>query len=280
MLTREEVIWGFRYCLGRNPEGDQIVQKFQEECRDYKQLRSRLIQEPEFVSRATASGKVTSYLNPFELYHKPTIVFIHIAKTGGTTLDHLLSEHFIPGRQCPERFNNLHLYSAAELAAYDLFSGHFDLISTRLVPRANIFRISMLRDPSERLISFYRFAKAHPPNPELLADRHFALAKKCVAEEYFEDEWIRQSSLINNHYRVVFSGSSITNAAGEHGRGHLSEAVESVTALNGLGLTHRFDEFMQLIFRDLLLPLPKNVKRIMTTSSLSIVDTEAEVSPE
>jgi hypothetical protein len=280
MLTREEVIWAFRYCLGRNPEGDQIVAKFQQEYATYKELRHRLMSEPEFISRAMLFKNTASYLNPFERYYQPALVFVHIAKTGGTSLDHLISEHFAPESICPERFNNLHLYTAAELAAYNLFSGHFDLISTRLIPRANIHRISILREPSERLISFYRFARAHPASSALVADPHFGLAKECKVEEYFENEWVRRSSLINNHYRVVFSGSSITNAAGEHDGGSLPKALDAVAALDGLGLTHRFDESVQMIFNKLSLPLSNDVKRLMSTSSLSIADDEALPSPE
>src|SRR5579875_1516177 len=49
MLTRDEVIWGFRYCLGRDPESESVVEGHRN-FNDWKELRNALLRCPEFVN--------------------------------------------------------------------------------------------------------------------------------------------------------------------------------------------------------------------------------------
>jgi len=249
---------------------------------DHKALRERLMESPEFISRMTQTLKPAEE-HPFANFGRPAVVFIHVQKTAGTSVTHLLAENFASARRCPERFNHLHHYSVAELGKYDFFSGHFDLFSTYLIPRRTIFRLSILREPSERLISFYRFARAHPPSPSLLADPHFALAKELDAVAYFGHERIRESRLINNHYRAVFGGSLWPgtrlnydgSATADSVWGDPQRAISSVCQLDGLGLTHRFAESMQMIFDQLSFPQPLPQVKLMSTDQLAVLDEEA-----
>jgi FkbM family methyltransferase len=49
MLTRDEVIWGFRYCLGRDPESESVVEGHRN-FNGWKELRNALLRCPEFVN--------------------------------------------------------------------------------------------------------------------------------------------------------------------------------------------------------------------------------------
>jgi hypothetical protein len=281
MLTREEVVWGFKYCLGRNPGGEDVIDQHMKMA-DYKTLREHLLKSPEFLSRMTTHVKPAED-HPFANYGRRAVVFIHVQKTAGTSVTQALAANFDSPRRCPERFNQLHHYSLAELGKYDFFSGHFDLFSTHLIPRRGIFRLSFFRKPSDRLISFYRFARAHPPSPSLLADPHFALAKELDAVAYFSHDWIRASRLINNHYRAVFGGSLWPGVrlnfdggpSGDTVFGNVDRAIEGVRGLDGLGLTHRFTESMQMIFHDLSFSLPNAPKKLMSTDQMALEDDEA-----
>jgi hypothetical protein len=281
MLTRDEVVWGFKYCLGRNPGGEEVIQQHMKMA-DYKTLREHLLKSPEFLSRMTQQAKPAED-HPFANFGRRAVVFIHVQKTAGTSVTQLLAANFEPARRCPERFNQLHHYSLAELGKYDFFSGHFDLFSTHLIPRRSIFRLSFFRKPSDRLISFYRFARAHPPSPSLLADPHFALAKELDAVAYFSNDFIRASRLINNHYRAVFGGSLWPGVrlhfdggpSGDSVFGGVDRAIEGVRLLDGLGLTHRFTESMRVIFDDLSFSLPESPKRLMSTDQMALEDDEA-----
>ncbi len=88
------------------------------------------------------------------------LVFLHLPKTGGTTLHHHFSAHFTPEETCPERFSNLKSYSVDELRQWRFFSGHFNADEIRRIPRP-LFIVTVLRDPIDRLLSNYYFWKRH-----------------------------------------------------------------------------------------------------------------------
>jgi len=91
---------------------------------------------------------------------EPALVFLHLPKTGGTTLHHHFSAHFTPEETCPERYSNLQAYSPEELRQWRFFSGHFNTDEIRRIPRP-LFVVTVLRDPIERLLSNYYFWKRH-----------------------------------------------------------------------------------------------------------------------
>jgi hypothetical protein len=90
------------------------------------------------------------------------LVFLHIPKTGGTSLHHHFAAHFAPEEICPERFSRLDRYAPEELDRYRYFSGHYNFDQLRLIP-GPLFIVTVLRDPAERLLSNYYFWKRHTP---------------------------------------------------------------------------------------------------------------------
>lgn len=92
----------------------------------------------------------------------PRLVFLHVPRTGGTTLHHHLSAHFAPNEICPERFSRLSQYSPEQLEKWRFFSGHFNADEIRRIP-GPLFIVTTLRNPIERLLSNYYFWKRHRP---------------------------------------------------------------------------------------------------------------------
>jgi len=88
------------------------------------------------------------------------LVFLHVPKTGGTTLHHHFSAHFVPEEICPERISGLDRYSEDELRQWRYFSGHFNADEIKRIPKP-VFVVTVLRDPIERLLSHYYFWKRH-----------------------------------------------------------------------------------------------------------------------
>ena len=214
------------------------------------------------------------YLIPQGIIHinlgtPEAIAFIHLPKTGGSTLYDLLSGCFPPDRICPQHFDALHLYSPAELTRYDLYQGHIDYFSLRFIPRRRVRCLSIFRDPVRRLISWYRYSKSHPPSDEFADDINIKLANELSAEEYFEHEIITSSTYNNNAYLFFFSSLHDRNAldaldndamhsaartaedcpmVGEvladddlAGRA-LAQAAHKILKLDAIGLTERFQE--------------------------------------
>jgi len=55
-VTRDEVIWGYRYILGREPESDAVVDATAAEVRDVQTFRQILLGSPEFEQLSIQNG--------------------------------------------------------------------------------------------------------------------------------------------------------------------------------------------------------------------------------
>lgn len=157
MLTRDEVIWAYRYLLGREPESEQVLL----DCSTLENtgvLRERILRSEEFQAKYRRLWpEPPPGLRPLAR----RLVFLHVPKTGGTSLHATLSSHFAPERFCPERFNGLRDWRLGALAAFDYYSGHFDYESCLGIPGASVQMVTLLRDPVRRLLSLYYFLRAH-----------------------------------------------------------------------------------------------------------------------
>ena len=90
----------------------------------------------------------------------PRLIFLHLPRTGGTSLHEALSPLFSPAECCPERFPNLEWMPRAELLRYRFFSGHYRFDELALIPHPR-FLCTVLRDPRARILSLYRFWRRH-----------------------------------------------------------------------------------------------------------------------
>lgn len=89
----------------------------------------------------------------------PGIVFLHIPKTAGQTVHHQLAALVGEAQVSPVR---VHTQAATDVdqmpPGYRLYSGHLDWTALeQITPR---FTFTVLRDPRERLASFYFFLRA------------------------------------------------------------------------------------------------------------------------
>jgi hypothetical protein len=88
------------------------------------------------------------------------IKFLHVPKTAGTSVRRFLSRFFLSRHVCPainnEQFQAL---SPEQLRSYRLFAGHIDWTSLDRI-EGECFTFSILRQPRERLVSFYFFLRA------------------------------------------------------------------------------------------------------------------------
>ena len=201
----EYVRWAYRLLLGREPENIAVVQN-----NPFKNDRQNLVRA--VLNSAEFHTKNKGFLpvdTPYSHYFdKNTIAFVQLPKTGGTTLRNLLTQCFSQKNICPQLFNALHSYSPAQLAKYDFFAGHFDYFSLRFIPRQRVRCLSLFREPCQRLISAYRYGRAHPPSGEFADDLGIKLANELTAEEFFEHEYVISSTWTNNAY-LFFFGSSL-----------------------------------------------------------------------
>jgi len=274
--SREDVIHAFRLILGREPEDDSAINAHLH-IPTVAELRLALLRCEEFRGKYQVMNPVVSD-DPTLSRKRDTLVFIHLQKTGGTSLRVMLEEKFPANRRCPVFENKLHLLSASELSQYDFFSGHFDTMSLHYIPRDEIRTIVMFREPRARLISLYRFLRSHPAGDEFAHDQLVRIANETTVEEFFEHPESRALSVVYNHYLVAlgtsyarfdYQRSLLTN---EELSRALSRAKARIRSLTALGITERFEQSVGYICKALNFDPPRTIAREHVTDHFADMD--------
>jgi hypothetical protein len=269
--TRNDIRQVYRLVLGREPESDQVI----EEQMNYPSLAAfRLAALRSIEFRGTYRSICAEKADPYWSISRSALVFVHLEKTGGTTLRDILAAQFEEDRVCPGPNNPIYSFPVAELAHYDFFAGHFDLDSVRYIPRRNIATVSLFREPRSRLLSWYRFHKSHPPQGEHAANRLVVLANQFSVEDFFELDEVRASALACNRYLLAFGRSF---AWYEHRRKWLSvdeldsallDAKNAIRSLTALGITEKFDLSVRYICKTLDLSPPSAIRSVNVTDDM------------
>jgi hypothetical protein len=261
-VTRDEIRFGFLYVLGREPESEHVYEHFANQS-DVLSFRHALLSSRE------GQEKIRSFLrfsvtHPYLDSNRSSVCFIHLEKTGGTTLQGILEKQFEPGRLSPSHLsmNSLFSRSIAEISNYDLISGHFDYAATLSLPRRNIKRLAIFRDPIERLISFYRFHRAHPVSKRPLD--FVALAQDLKPEEFFQHKQVLCSPRLNNVYLRTFGTCLSLPLSEEADKKELAVAFDLATtriqSLDAIGITERMTESVALVCYALGLAAPYEIR--------------------
>ncbi len=131
------------------------------------------------------------------------IVFLHIPKTAGQTIHNQLAEMVGKAAVSPVRVHSQAPQGPQMPAGFRLYSGHLDWTEVDGLPDPFIFTV--LRDPAERIASFYFYllAEARRLTPDELAlPANLGKAKvlQNPAEEYFFGGSPQWQLFIRDHY--------------------------------------------------------------------------------
>jgi hypothetical protein len=172
--------------------------------------------------------------------------FVHLQKTGGTTLIHRLPRRFRPNEIYPDASDGP--IETAVLSVDDLcdrwrargaeirvITGHFPLCTKELLG-GDLTTLTVLREPVERTLSYLRHHRASIP-----ADSSKSL------EEIYEDPF-RFGGLIQNHMVKMLSLTVETMSDGaltraNLGQSDLTRAQENLETVDVVGLLDEFDAF-------------------------------------
>ncbi|MCK5686585.1 sulfotransferase family 2 domain-containing protein [bacterium] len=287
MVTREEVILAFKVILGRDPGGEKPIQNFMK-CKDFKLLRKILLSSYEFSNKykRLKAESLEVVLNKNDIDDEK-IIFMHIPKTGGTTFHEILTSFFENPLICPERYNNLGAYTSGKLAEYRLFSGHFDYISTNLIPGNNKKIITFFRNPEERLISLYYFYNSH--KLEFAFENSLKmpiLANKYSFSDFFTCEELFRDKSIFNSYVYTLTGcepsGEFTKVNGnielnDHDRVILADAKSVVDSLFSFGVIENYDRSVEIILKKLNKPRITKIEKKMVLKDLIKTSSHKEV---
>jgi hypothetical protein len=177
-----------------------------------------------------------------------TTIFLHIHKTGGTTLSHALRwgtgfarRHWTdPGDTNADSYRSL---SSAERAEIGLLQGHFLYGVHEAVPGKSAY-VSMLRDPVERIISAYYYTIETFPDTYI---RDMGLEAFGAGESIHREKnsQARRIAGLTPEEAEKMSGDELFERAAQH-------AKEKFACL---GVLERYDESLVLMRHALDWPL-------------------------
>ena len=250
-LTREEIRLGYLYILGREPESQRPY--------DIHANRPDVLSLRQILLGSDEGQRIISSYSPrlaklvYSDLDRAAVCFIHLEKTGGTSFYQVLKKDFDPQRITSAHLaqNVLHSLPMSEIVKYDLIAGHFDYATTLALPRPSIRRIALFRDPIDRLISFYRFHRAHPKAKRNM--EFVELAQNLPPEGFFLSERVQSSPRLNNAYLRTF-GTCLSQPITCDGceRSELRDlAAARIRGLDAIGITERMEESVALVCRAL-----------------------------
>lgn len=198
----------------------------------------------------------------------PPVLFVHVMKTGGTTLFRHLREHYAPEEIYPSRqldiqteagsrvdpsVHLLHL-SMPYLAALPderrrrirAYVGHFPYVAREILG-GGLVTVTILRDPVERALSLLRQRKRGVPWAQ---DRsRSSRSESATLEEIYARPFVYEM-LIHNHQTKVFSMQrsdqpetymDVIDVDGAR----LALAKANLANVDVLGVTEQYDHFLE-----------------------------------
>lgn len=186
------------------------------------------------------------------------VVLIHIPKTAGSTLFHVLEQRFAAGRS---RFlGEMHYDPAIDAEQCDFVAGHMRLDFIKRKGLEHFQKIVYFRDPVERAISQFYFMKLdailehyqNPANAMEEADRRNSIAvlekaRHSTLEEFLDRHWEVATEYLGNLH--TWSLSEGGTRVADLNEGHVERAVAELNTMYMIGLVERFQESADLLFR-------------------------------
>lgn len=179
------------------------------------------------------------------------MIFLHVPKTAGTTLHHILERCYPRNQICSfkdpnyrSELENFQKLSTETREAYRLIKGHLSFGFHRHLPGRSTY-ITFLREPVARALSFYHYARSHPEHYlyPLLGDDHVDLKillrqRTPTTHELFN----LQTSMV--------AGDEWDDPERPADRAALERAKQNLRShFDVVGLTEEFDTSLRLLRR-------------------------------
>ncbi|MEZ4720858.1 MAG: hypothetical protein R2813_03155 [Flavobacteriales bacterium] len=209
------------------------------------------------ASNEDISGSPTVMKRPEVQFSPRRIFFMHIAKTGGTTINEWMGSYYGEERIRPH-IEGSRLFSEPELLEqYDFVSGHVRVQRFEQLAGANeLLKTTLLRDPIEHLASHLAWVKRVGEDPTSRFFKSHSEEVKQLALEVQKVDFSQPEKLgefLNNASSEalnLFDNCQLRYFLSEQLFGrvridHLVEAMSVMSRLNLVGCVERMTDFMQ-----------------------------------
>lgn len=183
---------------------------------------------------------------------QPVVFFLHVAKTGGTTLNTVLARGVRrPRRQSIDSFlergRSYRAMPPERRDSFDLVHGHF-YFGLHRATRRPVVMLSMLRDPVERVISHYYGNPSRRPDHYMhAAALRFPLGEYLVRAKEMHAEGALE---VDNFMVRLFAGEeSLAVPFGAVGGALFEQARRHLREMHVVGVFERFEESVLLLRR-------------------------------
>ena len=207
-----EVIAAYRWVLGREPENAEKVAGHIDRNATNTQVRLSFLRSPEFSRALDRLGIISDRTQQAvsrvaRVVNTERVLFIHIPKTAGSSLYQAFEAALPADQLCPIRQNTLLTRPMIELGQHHTFFGHYDARMIDLLPGTPCV-LTMLRDPHERLISLYRYLRAHTAERVKVESLALAdLARQHNLKDFLVAARRRAPATVDNTYVRTFGGA-------------------------------------------------------------------------
>jgi Sulfotransferase family len=212
------------------------------------------------------------------------VVFLHLQKTAGTTIVEIARQLY--GNENTLSHGDVYLDSSGvQLSDEELFqpnhiqcelgnkpfiSGHFgyDFAKQFMEDR---YSFTFLRDPVERILSYYYFCKTRNPNQFKM----YELAQRLTLDEFLELGWIDpeiRSHLWNHQVSQLATGWGSASTVVLTDEALLELAIRHLDEFSYVGFTETFEEDKVSILKDIGITIPVGKHKFNTNHGRPLFD--------
>jgi hypothetical protein len=178
------------------------------------------------------------------------LFFLHVPKTGGSTLTAALSKKFVSWEIFPWQHSRLDLFDPAEMVKFRFFHGHFAIHDLDYVPQPTT-SVTLLREPMSRIVSLYNYWRSYRKEARPKDRPHPAWIASAVGLNGFlrlPNPSLREATdnaLVRPYlpYPLRVRNNALIAAS----ETIVDDALATLDRLTGFGILERWDESMQAI---------------------------------
>jgi hypothetical protein len=180
--------------------------------------------------------------------------FVHIQKTGGTTLWHRFARHFEPSAMYPDATDGDHLVVAPQISVevllrrweqrrdeIEIVMGHFPIATAQLL-ESEFVTLTMLRDPVDRVLSqLHRYREREPAAGGRSLEELYETGTKSLASPNYMVKMFALTAEEIVASTAPNGWAMITQL--ELDAEHLTRAMDRLSRVDVFGLQDHFEEF-------------------------------------